>query len=187
MIYKVLRFIESQKVYSYTEYDSKLDSYSDRGSIAPWAEEAVAFMDALALVKPASASSFAPNEVLTIEQAIEVAEKSTHAQQLGWYQARSWGENGGRSYSGSRCNIPYAGGGCHFISPGERIWVVGPRLGGMWKFLPTIDCYTGQLLYVDAEWFRPVRPQVFTKKGTIVKSIQFRDYMDGVYIWDYGF
>lgn len=187
MIYKVLRFIESQKVYSYTEYDSKLDSYSDRGSIAPWAEEAVAFMDALALVKPASASSFAPNEVLTIEQAIEVAEKSTHAQQLGWYQARSWGENGGRSYSGSLCTIPYAGGGCHFISPGERIWVVGPRLGGMWKFLPTIDCYTGQLLYVDAEWFRPVRPQVFTKKGTIVKSIQFRDYLDGVYIWDYGF
>ena len=57
----------------------------------------------------------------------------------------------------------------------------------MWKFLPTIDCYTGQLLYVDAEWFRPVRPQVFTKKGTIVKSIQFRDYLDGIYIWDYGF
>ena len=187
IIYRVLRFIESQKVYSYTEYDSKLDSYADRGSIAPWAEEAVAFMDALGLVKPESASSFAPDAVFTIEQAIEVAEKSTHAQQLGWYQARSWGENQGRSYSGSLSTIPYAGGGCHFISPGERIWVVGPRLGGMWKFLPTIDCYTGQLLYVDAEWFRPVRPQVFTRKGTIVKSIQFQDYMDGVYMWDYGF
>lgn len=186
IIYRTLRYIENQRRYSYSEYDSRLDSYTDRGSIAPWAEEAAAFMDAFGLVRPSSASSFAPEDVFTIEQAIEVTEKSTHAQQLGWYQARSWGENIGRGYFGNVCLFPDAGGPTnHFISPGERIWVTGPRLGGMCKFLPVTDCYSGQTLYIDAEWFRPIRPQVFTQDDTTVKSIRFKDYVDGQYIWGY--
>ncbi len=185
VIYRVLRYIESQKVYSYSEYESKLDSYSDCGSVAPWAKEAVAFMDALGLMRGTSATALEPEAVCTVEQAIEVAEKSTHAQQLGWYQARSWGENAGRSYAGFLTVIPSSGSCRHFISPGERIWVVGPRVGTMKKFLPVIDSYTGQILYADAEWFRPVRPNVFTQSRTIVKGIRFRDYMEGIYMWGY--
>ncbi len=184
-IYRVLRYIESQKIYSYSEYDSRLDSYADCGSVAPWAKEAVAFMDALGLMKGTSATTLGPEAVCTIEQAIEVAEKSTHAQQLGWYQARSWGENAGRSYAGFLTVIPSSGSCRHFISPGERVWVVGPRVGTMKKFLPVVESYTGQILYADAEWFRPIRPYVFTQSRTIVKGIRFQDYLEGIYMWGY--
>ncbi|UKI40031.1 MAG: hypothetical protein L6V35_04975 [Alistipes putredinis] len=48
-------------------------------------------MDALGLLKGTSETVLAPEAVCTIEKAVEVAEKSTHAQQLGWYQARRLG------------------------------------------------------------------------------------------------
>ncbi len=177
VMYRALRFIEESKLYSYTEFDSGLDKYSDSGSIAPWAQEAMAFMEALGLVKGTSKTTIAPSGPFTIEEGIELAEKCTHAHQLGWYQARSWGEGRGRSYNGELAPFPLTGGGTrHDIAPGERIWVTGPRLGTTSKCLPTIDSYTGQTVYADAEWFRPVRKKVYSSKGTIVGPVIFQEH-----------
>ncbi len=177
VMYRALRFIENSKLYSYTEFDSGLDKYSDSGSIAPWAQEAMAFMEALGLVKGTSKTTIAPSGAFTIEEGIELAEKCTHAHQLGWYQARSWGEGRGRSYNGELAPFPLTGGGTrHDIAPGERIWVTGPRLGTTSKCLPTVDSYTGQTVYADAEWFRPVRKKVYSSKGTIVGPVIFQEH-----------
>ncbi len=112
-----------------------------------------------------------------------MAEKCTHAHQLGWYQARSWGEGKGRSYKGTLTPYPTSSGGYpHDIVPGERVWVVGPRIGVSAKFLPVIDSYTGQVVYADAEWFRPVRKKVFASKRTITGPVIFQDYFEGVSI-----
>jgi len=177
VMYRALKFIEESKLYSYTEFDSGLDKYSDSGSIAPWAQEAMAFMEALGLVKGTSKTTIAPSGAFTIEEGIELAEKCTHAHQLGWYQARSWGEGMGRSYNGELASFPVTSGGIrHDIAPGERIWVVGPRLGVTAKFLPVVDSYTGQTVYADAEWFRPVRKHVYNAKGTIVGPVIFQEH-----------
>lgn len=55
-------------------------------------------------------------------------------------------------------------------------------IGGMWEFLPIVDRYTGKTVYVKAEWYTPIRKQVFTSKKT-VKTIEFKDYWDGTYMW----
>ncbi len=184
MLYKTLMYIESAGIYSYSEYNSGLGVYSDRGRIAPWAEDAMAFMDALGLMKGTSATMMEPDAVCSIEKAIDVAERCTHAHQLGWYQARSWGEGSGRSYSGYIYLAPKDGMSTfQFISPGERVWVTGPRVGGMWGFLPVVEPYTKQILYVKAEWFRPVRKHVFSSPRTTFEPLRTKDYEDGVFMW----
>lgn len=50
VMYRALRYIEECGVYSYTEFVSGLDKYSDHIRIAPWAKEAMAFMEALGLM-----------------------------------------------------------------------------------------------------------------------------------------
>ena len=65
-------------------------------------------------------------------------------------------------------------------APGERVWVTGPRAGGASKFLPIVESYSGQIMYVDAEWFRPVRKYVYTSKRTITGPLIFQDYYEGV-------
>lgn len=181
VIYRALRYIEESGVYSYTEFTSGLDKYSDRSRIAPWAKEAMAFMEALGLMNASSGNTLSPEKTCSIEEAIDLTEKCTHAHQLGWYQAKSWGEGSGRSYFGNVCLIPddvrYIN---HIYAPGERVWVTGPRVGGSSKFLPILEPYTGQTLYVDAEWFRPVRKFVYTSKRTITGPVIFQDYFDGV-------
>jgi len=181
VLYRALRYIEESKVYSYTEYDSRLDKYSDSGSIAPWATEAMAFMEVLGLMEGTSDGKIFPEKTCTIEEAIDLAEKCTHAQQLGWYQARSWGEGNGRSYFGNACYVPDGAlSTWRIFAPGERVWVTGPRAGGDSKFLPIIEPYSGQTMYVDAEWFRPVRKFVYTSKRTITGPLIFQDYYEGV-------
>lgn len=180
-LYRALRYIEESKIYSYTEFTSRLDKYSDCGSIAPWATEAMAFMEALGLMEGAAGSTIAPDRACTVEEAIDLTEKCTHAHQLGWYQARSWGEGGGRSYSGNACLVPESEMSTWRIyAPGERVWVTGPRAGGDSKFLPIVESYSGQIMYVDAEWFRPVRKHVYTSKRTITGPLIFQDYYEGV-------
>lgn len=183
ILYKALRYIENQGVYAYTEFDNGLDKYTDKKDISPAAEEAMSFMEALGLIKGKTDSTICPNDICSIEQAIDVAEKCTHAHQLGWYQERAWGEGIGRDICGNVYTGPDEG----YLSfqtyaPGERVWVTGPRIGGMWGFLPIVDRYTGKTVYVKAEWFTPVRKHVFTSKKTI-KSIEFKDYWDGTYMW----
>lgn len=181
VLYRALRYIEESKVYSYSEYDSRLDRYSDSGSIAPWATEAMAFMEALGLMEGTSVSTISPGKSCTVEEAIDLAEKCTHAQQLGWYQVRSWGEGSGRSFFGNACYVPdEALSTWRIFAPGERVWVTGPRAGGNSKFLPIIEPYSGQAMYVDAEWFRPIRRHVYTSKRTITGPLIFQDYYEGV-------
>ncbi len=168
VMYRALAYIEEIRLYSYTEFTSGLDKYSDSGDIAPWAREAMAFMEALGLMKGISATTIAPDKVCTIEEAIDLTQKCTHAHQLGWYQARSWGEGVGRSYNGGMQDSKYT------VAPGERVWVIGPRIGDLAKALPVVDPYTGQIVYVDAEWFRPVRKNVFESKRTIIGPVIFK-------------
>lgn len=183
VMYRALRYIEECGVYSYTEFVSGLDKYSDHIRIAPWAKEAMAFMEALGLMNASSGGTLFSEKTCSIEEAIDLTEKCTHAHQLGWYQARSWGEGDGRSYFGNVCYIPHQEMSTnHTYAPGERVWVTGPRLGGSSKSLPILEPYTGQILYVDAEWFRPVRKFVYTSKRTITGPIIFQDYFDGVSI-----
>lgn len=180
VMYRTLRYIEECGIYSYTEFTSRLGKYSDRSRIAPWANEAMAFMEALGLMRGNADGTILPEKACTIEEAIELAQRCTHAHQLGWYQARSWGEST-RSYFGNVCIAPGAGYSTNqTFAPGERVWVTGPRLGGVSKFLPITEPYTGQTMYVDAEWFRPVRKAVYTSKRTITGPIIFCDYFDGV-------
>ena len=174
-LYRALRYIEESKVYSYTEYESRLGKYTDRESIAPWATEAMAFMEALGLMNGTSEGKISPEKPCTIEEAIDLTEKCTHAHQLGWYQARSWGEGNGRTYFGNACYVPdEALSTWRIFAPGERVWVIGPRAGGDSKFLPIIEPYSGQTMYVDAEWFRPIRKHVYTSKRTITGPIIFQ-------------
>ena len=181
MIYGTLRYIEKQGVYAYTEYDSKLTRYTDNGKIASWAQEAMAFMDALGLMTGTTSTLMSPEAVCTIEKAIEVAQKSTHAQQLGWYQARSFGEGIGRTFEGHMFFIPSVSANTsHTFSNGERVWVTGPRIGETYGCLPIVDPYKGETLYVKAEWFRPVRKQVFTSERTTFEPLQTREYFNGV-------
>ncbi len=190
MIYNTLRYIEKCRIYSYTEYDSQLGRYSDSAYIAPWAKEAVAFMDALGLIKGESESTFAPKDLFTVERAIDVAEKSVYAHQLGWYQSRNWGEANEYEYLGfptylTSYHLQPTDDVITFstIAPGERVWVVGPRLGGMSDYLPVREPVTGQILYVKANCFRPVRRYVFKSEKTTLREGEFKNYVDGQYIW----
>ncbi|UKI40032.1 MAG: hypothetical protein L6V35_04980 [Alistipes putredinis] len=53
----------------------------------------------------------------------------------------------------------------------------------MWDFLPIVDPYSGQTMYVKAEWFRPVRKYVFTSDRTTFEPLHTRDYIDGVSVF----
>ena len=177
LMYRALRFIEECRVYAYTEYDPALEKYADCGNIAPWAKEAMAFMEALELIKPTSDGKLSPEKPCTIEEAIEFTEKCTTAHQLGWYQARNWGEST-RYYTGNVYGFP-EGSTNQTYAPGERIWVIGPRIGGASEYLPIREKFTGTRQYVKAEWFRPVRKNVFTDKRRLTGPIIFFDYFDG--------
>lgn len=85
--YQALMYAKKNKNVRYTPYESKLARYSDNASIADWAKEAAAFMDALGLVEGSSRTKFLPEETLTIEQALIIANNSLDAPNIGWYQS----------------------------------------------------------------------------------------------------
>ena len=85
--YQALMYAKKNKNVRYTPYESKLTRYSDNASIADWAKEAAAFMDALGLVEGSSRTKFLPEETLTIEQALVIANNSLDAPNIGWYQS----------------------------------------------------------------------------------------------------
>ena len=85
--YQALMYAKKNKNIRYTPYESKLARYSDNASIADWAKEAAAFMDALGLVEGSSRTKFLPEETLTIEQALVIANNSLDAPNIGWYQS----------------------------------------------------------------------------------------------------
>lgn len=86
--YQALMYAKKNKNVRYSPYESKLSRYSDSESIADWAKEAVAFMDAFGLVEGETSTKFSPAEnAYTIEQALAIANNSLDAPNIGWYQS----------------------------------------------------------------------------------------------------
>ena len=161
-LYRTLRYVEKNSDYAYTSYTSKLAAYKDNGQIQSWAKEPMAFMNALGLITGTTATTLAPNGTCTIEQAVIVAERSVYAHQIGWYQVTA--EDNSRfcldPASGTQVNAS--------LRPGDLVWVTGRRLGNYneftdptenlpYTFVPAINPYTGQTLYLFNRDLRPVR------------------------------
>ena len=172
-IYRALRYVEKNSDYSYTSYTSKLSSYTDNGLIQQWAKEPLAFMNALDIIKGTSSTTLSPNNNCTIEQAIAVAERSIYAHQIGWYQVVTEDEKDGfktLNYSNYWIAPVGIGGDStpNILSYTDRIWVTDTRYGVgtvhentefnlLSTYLPTRNPYSGQIQYVQARWFRPIR------------------------------
>lgn len=177
-LYRTLRYVEKNSDYSYTSYTSKLSSYKDSAQIQGWAKESMAFMNALDLVKGTTSTTLSPNGTCTIEQAVAVAERSVYAHQIGWYQAapvtniydynNSTGEHERRA--GEYTSFDSTNASLH---PGDLVWVTG-KLTGVSDllattpeatvedcvysaYLPGINPYTGQSMYLRCRDLVPVR------------------------------
>lgn len=163
-IYRTLQYVEKNSDYSYTDYDSKLATYSDCAQVPGWATEAMAFMNALDLIKGTSATTLSPNATCIIEQAIVVAERSVYAHLLGWYQVdpekRFYRD--GQWYAGD----PYVEIAENVtLRTGDYVWVTSRRFGVYNTF--TEEKYN--LPYVYMEIINPFNGQTATiKNGNVV-------------------
>ena len=175
---RTLQYVEKNSGYSYTSYTSKLASYTDNALVQSWAKEAMAFMNALDLVKGTTATTLNPNGTCTIEQAVIVAERSVYAHQIGWYQAAP--VTNVYSYNGSTGEIEREDGEYTSfdstnasLHPGDLVWITG-KLTDVSNllatapgttvdqcvysaYLPGINPYTGQIMYLHYRDLIPVR------------------------------
>lgn len=87
---RTLQYVEKNSGYSYTSYTSKLASYTDNALVQSWAKEAMAFMNALDLVKGTTATTLNPNGTCTIEQAVIVAERASTPTRSAGIMPRRW-------------------------------------------------------------------------------------------------
>lgn len=173
-----LRYVEKNSDYRYTSYTSQLSKYKDSWQIASWAKDSMAFMNALGLINGTSSTTLSPADKCTIEQALLVAENSVYAHQIGWYQAapvtniydynNSTGEHERRE--GAYTSFDSTNASLH---PGDLVWVTG-KLTGVSDllatdpsttvddcvysaYLPGINPYTGQTMYLRYRDLIPVR------------------------------
>ena len=166
-LYRTLRYIEKNSDYKYTSYTSKLANYTDRGQLENWAEESMAFMNALDLIKGTSDTTLSPNNKCTIEQAIAVAERSVYAHQIGWCQV-DFDDAKGNGQT-DFLTLPVMGTNVGATPrEGTIIWSLGKRLGVYmdepeinnnmpYTYCPVINYYTGQKQYIVARDLRPIR------------------------------
>lgn len=166
-LYRTLRYIEKNSDYSYTSYTSKLSNYTDKGQLASWAEESMAFMNALDLIKGTSDTTLSPNNKCTIEQAIAVAERSVYAHQIGWCQV-DFDDAKGNDIT-DFLTLPVMGTNVGATPrEGTIIWSLGKRLGVYmdepeidnnmpYTYCPVINYYTGQKQYIVARDLVPIR------------------------------
>ena len=164
-LYRTLQYVAKNSDYAYTTYTSRLGSYKDNAQVAGWAKEPMAFMNALGLIKGTSSTTLSPKGDCTIEQAIAVAERSVYAHQIGWYQVVTTEDDDRPAF----LTLPVAGTGVNTTpSEGDIIWVTGQRLGTYidepeaefnlsHTFVPAINPYSGQIMYVAARFLRPIR------------------------------
>lgn len=167
-IYRALRYAENNSDYKYTIYNSKLGNYTDSWSVQSWAQDAMAFMNALDLIKGNTDTTLNPDGLCTIEQAIAVAGRSLYAHQQGWYQVEP------HTYAVDRYGDKYGNGYTrisHYnynILPGTYIWVTGRRFNMRYQYdfagnriedgeLPCINPYTNQIMNIPYEDVIPVR------------------------------
>ena len=173
-----LRYVEKNSDYKYTRYTSQLSKYKDSWQIASWAKDSMAFMNALGLINGTSSTTLSPADKCTIEQALLVAENSVYAHQIGWYQAapvtniydynNSTGEHERREGAYTAFDSTNAS-----LHPGDLVWVTG-KLTGVSNllatdpsttvddcvysaYLPGINPYTGQTMYLRYRDLIPVR------------------------------
>lgn len=162
-LYQALMYAKKNKNVRYTPYESKLARYSDNASIADWAKEAAAFMDALGLVEGPSRTKFLPEETLTIEQALIVANNSLDAPNIGWYQSGP-SDTSGMVYPGDN-NTHNCGVSTQLnYRPYERFWrpVAIPEKPGASVFderFAILDPYTNDRLYVQKLKFFAVKAE----------------------------
>ena len=161
--YQALMYAKKNKNVRYTPYESKLARYSDSASIADWAKEAAAFMDALGLVEGPSRTKFLPEETLTIEQALVIANNSLDAPNIGWYQSGP-SDTSGMAYPGDN-NTRNCGVSTQLnYRPYERFWrpVAIPEKPGASVFdesFAILDPYTNDRLYVQKLKFFAVKAE----------------------------
>lgn len=162
-LYQALMYAKKNKNVRYTPYESKLARYSDNASIADWAKEAAAFMDALGLVEGSSRKKFLPEEILTIEQALVIANNSLDAPNIGWYQSGP-SDTSGMAYPGDN-NTRNCGVSTQLnYRPYERFWrpVAIPEKPGASVFderFAILDPYTNDRLYVQKLKFFAVKAE----------------------------
>ena len=161
--YQALMYAKKNKNVRYSPYESKLSRYSDSESIADWAKEAAAFMDALGLVEGPSRTKFLPEETLTIEQALVIANNSLDAPNIGWYQSGP-SDTSGMAYPGDNktrnCGVSTQ----LNYRPYERFWrpVAIPEKPGASVFderFAILDPYTNDRLYVQKLKFFAVKAE----------------------------
>lgn len=161
--YQALMYAKKNKNVRYTPYESKLARYSDNASIADWAKEAAAFMDALGLVEGSSRTKFLPKETLTIEQALVIANNSLDAPNIGWYQSGP-SDTSGMAYPGDN-NTHNCGVSTQLnYRPYERFWrpVAIPEKPGASVFderFAILDPYTNARLYVQKLKFFAIKAE----------------------------
>ena len=161
--YQALMYAKKNKNVRYTPYESKLARYSDNASIADWAKEAASFMDALGLVEGPSRTKFLPEETLTIEQALVIANNSLDAPNIGWYQSGP-SDTSGMAYPGDN-NTHNCGVSTQLnYRPYERFWrpVAIPEKPGASVFderFAILDPYTNARLYVQKLKFFAIKAE----------------------------
>lgn len=159
VIYRAMRYIEKNSKYTYTDYDSHLSAYTDSGQIREWAKEPMAFMEALELIDPATPKTLAPGGACPLELALATAERATQAQHTGWAQVvgvdeksefiTSYSSNDALTFMPNGGNMPSTFGNT------DRFWVYRPK-GEL--FSPRVkDRFTGDMLYYNTRYSRPVR------------------------------
>ena len=161
--YQALMYAKKNKNVRYTPYESKLARYSDNASIEDWAKEAAVFMDALGLVEGSSRTKFLPEETLTIEKALVIANNSLDAPNIGWYQSGP-SDTSGMVYPGDN-NTHNCGVSTQLnYRPYERFWrpVAIPEKPGASVFdesFAILDPYTNERLYVQKLKFFAVKAE----------------------------
>ena len=78
-VHRTLMYIERNSDLAYSEYEPKLSKYADNAQVEEWAKEPMGFCDVFELIDPKNATTLAPNETCSIEQALVTAERATMA------------------------------------------------------------------------------------------------------------
>lgn len=155
-VHRTLMYLERNSDLAYSEYEPKLSKYADNAQVKEWAKEPMGFCDALELIDPKTATTLAPNETCSIEQALVTAERATMAHRTGWYMAAYIDEFiDFKSPAGLRnlYTIHSSFGSC------DQIWT-GRIRNGMYDKLPSTEPFTGSRCYIDAGVMHPIRAKM---------------------------
>lgn len=155
-VHRTLMYIERNSDLAYSEYEPKLSKYADNAQVKEWAKEPMGFCDVFELIDPKNATTLAPNETCSIEQALVTAERATMAHRTGWYMAAYIDEFGNFLSSWGVRNlytIHSSFGSC------DQIWA-GRIRNGMYDKLPSTEPFTGSRCYIDAGVMHPIRAKM---------------------------